>query len=241
MTFRLREILLSRNITFSTFATRINMAPSSLAVNDKSMPTLANVQIYADELGMPAWELVYDCGITSSTPYIRPTSNLSLDDIVVQRVTTLLQNKNMSMRRLAMNMEVTAAALTQAFKRKKMGLKIVEKMATGLGVEPWELLATPEEVRAEVQRRKHELSIEDEPEEKADQESGAIERNDVGKASLSDAVELTDGVYRYGDLMIRLTEGRVIVEHCNPESGEEAVTDEDTDALYEEELVLTGD
>lgn len=207
MLFRLREIFLNRNIPFNAFAARINMAPSSLAVTDKSMPTLANIQIYADNLGMPAWELIHDCGIPAPTPYVRPSNSVSLDDMVVQRVMTLLQEKKMSMRHLALNMEVTAAALTQAFKRKKMGLKLVVKMATGLGVEPWQLLATPEEVRGEVLRRKAALGLSEEP----DNKNVKAEPTRENIESSSSVVKLNDGLYEYGNITIRLCNGRMTV------------------------------
>ena len=238
MTFRLREILLARNIPFNTFAARINMAPSSLAVTDKSLPTLANVQIYADALGMPSWELVYDCGLQAPTPYARPADSFPLDDVVVNRVMALLQEKGMSMRRLAINMDVTAAALTQAFKRKKMGLKLVEKMAAGLGVETWQLLATPEEVRDEVLRRKAALGIEEEPEPTPEAPSPSVNSGRYVAIPL-----LPNGSPDLSKLeWIDTPEGRVLVWPMSevriidvPSEGvEDAAEDEDTILLTED-------
>lgn len=236
MTFRLREILLDRNIPFNIFAARIDMSPSSLAVTDKSLPTLANVQIYADALGMPAWELIYDCGVEAQTPYTRPADSLPLDDVVVNRVMEFLQEKNMSMRRLAINMDVTAAALTQAFKRKKMGLKLVEKMATGLGVEPWQLLATPEEVRGEVLRRKAALGIEVKPEPSPaaiDVEPGAAEdtsnnATDVMLTALRAMMgEAESKTITIGEFKITIERGAAMDENETEEPGDELSLVED--------------
>lgn len=164
MLFRLREILLSKNITFSSFAARLDMPPASLAVTEKFCPALATMQRYADELKMPVWELVYDCGVQTNEPYIRPEDDIQIDDRVIERMQTLLAEKHMNMRKLAIAMDITQQSLGQAIKRKKLTLKTVEKMAAGLGVEPWQLFATPEEVRGEVLRRKAALGIEEEQE-----------------------------------------------------------------------------
>lgn len=207
MLFRLREILLSKNISFTSFAVRMNMAPSSLAVTDKFSPSLATMQRYADELQIPIWELVYDCGVPISSPYVRTANEMAIEDKVVKRIQKLMAARNLNVRRLALSVGVTAQALGQMLKRRKMSLKSIESIAAGLSVMPWELLATPEEVRGEVLRRKAALGLLEEPDNKKVQ-AEPIRKNIEPRGS---AIKLNDGLYEYGHITIRLCNGRVTV------------------------------
>lgn len=145
MEFRLHSVLKQRGISIKSFAEKIGVKPNSLPITVAFSPSLQNIQRYANELNIPAMELIYDPGCFPTPAYDGKdhTDQTPLDEMVQRRIREVMAEKHLTFKMIADVIGMSVQSVSQTVKRNKMSLSTLEKLATGMGVEVRDLISEP--------------------------------------------------------------------------------------------------
>lgn len=210
MKIHLTEILKQLGTNASAFAAQLGIARNSLPVNDTYSPTIEKLQLYAERLQIPVWTLIYKECVTVKPSAIYAHRDETARATFERRVREVMAAKHIAKAAAAAQAGMTASSFHLALGR-NVSTTVLEKIAIGLGVEPWELFATQREVD-EYLGVIPASQPEGYAEPKAEHTQMDLPMGDL--FAQMDAAEkiqtvLTDGEYRYGNMVIVCKDGQV--------------------------------
>ena len=226
MKIRIRELLQERNMTTLQLAQMAGVDQTTInTIINRESCSLATLGRYASLLNVPIWEMLWDCGVSAigHEPEDGSWKNAPVSELRTQQ---LLYEKRMNKAQLARAMGVTGAAVTMMMKRiaTNTAMSVVEKLQNAFGVPVYQLFITEEEYLKEIARRKG-ISTEQAAKDKANSVLSSITQNvtdadtifNDGKLHFPDddiiptPTILTDGEYRYGNIVLVLRNGQMTV------------------------------
>lgn len=227
MKIRIRELLHERNMTTAQLAQMagVNQTTINTIINRESC-SLDTLCRYATLINVPIWELLWDCGVSAigHEPDDDSWRNATVTSL---RIEQLMYEKRMNKAQLARAMGVTGAAVTMMMKRtsNNTAMTVVEKLTNAFSIPVYQLFISEDEYLQEIARRKG-ISTQEAALEKKKNSMISIMQNITDATDVFNDGELhfpeddegqtlamlTDGEYRYGNLVLVLNNGRVTIK-----------------------------
>lgn len=140
MEFRLREILNERGISIRSFAQQMGVVANSLPLSVTYAPSLTSLQKYARVLNIPCVELVRKPEMPTPVTDHDMKDKFDINEMALSNIKRIMSEKQLMLKDVAVGAGMSVQGLSQTLKNNKMSITTLEKIARGLGMEPWILL-----------------------------------------------------------------------------------------------------
>lgn len=154
---RTRRIMSQKGWTRLQLAEKLGVSSASLMLNrNGASPSVSLMMRYAEALGVQAWDLIYDCGVSAvGVSGEAAPLKWNTPEELNQRIARMMRANGVTQQQAADRMGVLRESVTNYLRSKNMSLVTLMRLAKGLGVEPWELLIDREDMEREVARRRN--------------------------------------------------------------------------------------
>lgn len=234
MEIRIKEILSQKRMTVSELAVKVGKSQGVISsVIKRNSCKIDKLSEYAKALNVPVWEMITDkYAITPCDGYVAPTWKEQ------NRLKELLKEKGLTQVQTASLLDTNQATICSILKQTNLNLSTVEEYSKALGIEPWLLFVSPQEIEEDMARRKGQepaavpsatAPAAPQPaaqspmddffgwgnkttEEIMEEEALLAEQelNEVMKKQATKMIPvLSDGEYRYGNMVLVLKDGKV--------------------------------
>lgn len=160
---RVKALLDERCWTRKQLADMLGVGVTGLILDKKkAFPSISVMQKYADVFGVQIWEMIYDCGVSAYgvKGYSEPLKWHTQEELNL-RIADVMHRMGVTQAQLSARLGISTSLLSANLNSKSMSLLILQRLAKGLGLEPWELLIDREDMEREVARRKNDGKVVD--------------------------------------------------------------------------------
>lgn len=154
---RVKTLMAERGWTRKVLAERLGIGVTGLILDkNKAFPSIKVMQKYADVFGVEVWDMIYDCGAPAvGVRGKAATLKWQTQEELNAHIAEILNSKGVSQAQLSAKLGISTSLMSANLSSKNMSLLILMRVASGLGVEPWELLIDREDMEREVARRRN--------------------------------------------------------------------------------------
>lgn len=152
MALRIKEVIKQKGITISEFAESLGQGQAVVSsIIRRNSCKMDKLNEYAVALNVPIWELMTDkFAYPAPSDYMAPTWS------VQNRLDIIMKELKLNQAKLSQKLGMTPAAVSKCLKQDNLNFSSAEEYAQALGIDPWLLFVSQQEIDEDVARRKGE-------------------------------------------------------------------------------------
>lgn len=159
MESRLKQLMRERGLKAESLAKLLGDSLSAVrSVMKRDISTMLIADQYAKALRIPVWELFYDCEVSAIGHELPEWSERSENYIpgCPVRISEVMREKKIQQIQLAESIGMLQPQIAKVVHSRTNSVKTLERFASALNIEPYELFISKEDMQREIARRKGE-------------------------------------------------------------------------------------